>query len=104
MNKLIILLIPFLISITHSNLLNLSKPSKTPFVSIFYCGFGGDYCGQSSSDDINPSAKFVILAFANTANITGSFNATNGMLTLTGTDTVANYQAALAQGAEADEN
>ncbi|MCA6125559.1 cadherin domain-containing protein [Bradyrhizobium sp. WSM 1704] len=37
-----------------------------------------------------------ILAFLNTANITGSFNAATGILTLTGTDTVANYQAALA--------
>lgn len=35
-------------------------------VSIFYCGFGGDFCGQSSDDDVNPSADFVILAFANT--------------------------------------
>jgi hypothetical protein len=37
-----------------------------------------------------------VLAFANTATITGSFNAATGTLTLTGTDTVANYQAALA--------
>ncbi|WP_224742344.1 beta strand repeat-containing protein, partial [Cysteiniphilum sp. SYW-8] len=36
-----------------------------------------------------------VLAFVNTANITGSFNATTGVLTLTGTDTLANYQAAL---------
>lgn len=36
-----------------------------------------------------------ILAFTNTANITGSFNATTGILTLTGSDTVADYQAAL---------
>ncbi|WP_188618964.1 beta strand repeat-containing protein, partial [Cysteiniphilum litorale] len=36
-----------------------------------------------------------ILAFADTANITGSFNAGTGVLTLTGSDTVANYQAAL---------
>lgn len=35
-------------------------------VSIFYCGFGGDYCGQSSTDDVHPHASFVILAFANT--------------------------------------
>lgn len=35
------------------------------------------------------------LAFADTANITGSFDATTGALTLTGTDTVANYEAAL---------
>ncbi len=36
-----------------------------------------------------------LLAFTNTANITGSFNSSTGALTLTGTDTVANYQAAL---------
>ena len=37
-----------------------------PIVSIFYCGFSGQFCGQSTTDDINPTAKFVILAFANT--------------------------------------
>ena len=36
-----------------------------------------------------------LLAFANTAGITGTFNAGNGTLTLSGVDTVANYQAAL---------
>ncbi|WP_430641835.1 beta strand repeat-containing protein [Bradyrhizobium macuxiense] len=36
-----------------------------------------------------------VLAFTNTANITGTFDAVHGKLTLTGTDTVANYQAAL---------
>ncbi len=35
-------------------------------LSIFYCGFGGDYCGQSNTDDVNPAATIVILAFANT--------------------------------------
>src|SRR2546429_497748 len=35
------------------------------------------------------------LAFTNTAGITGSYNAGTGVLTLTGTDTLANYQAAL---------
>ena len=35
------------------------------------------------------------LVFANTNTITGSFNVSTGTLTLTGTDTVANYQAAL---------
>jgi len=34
--------------------------------SIFYCGFGGDFCGQSVEDDVNPNAEFVILAFVNT--------------------------------------
>jgi len=36
-----------------------------------------------------------VLWFANTATITGTWNATTGTLTLTGTDTVGNYQAAL---------
>jgi VCBS repeat-containing protein len=36
-----------------------------------------------------------LLGFTNTANITGTFNAGTGTLTLTGSDTVANYQAAL---------
>ncbi|HIJ79373.1 MAG: hypothetical protein OEY01_10465, partial [Desulfobulbaceae bacterium] len=35
------------------------------------------------------------LGFSNTANITGSWDSATGILTLTGTDTVANYQAAL---------
>ena len=36
-----------------------------------------------------------VLQFANTASITGIYNFGTGVLTLTGTDTVANYQAAL---------
>jgi len=36
-----------------------------------------------------------VLAFSDTANISGSWNASTGTLTLTGTDTVAAYQAAL---------
>jgi VCBS repeat-containing protein len=36
-----------------------------------------------------------VLGFTNTANITGVFNTGTGTLTLTGTDTLANYQAAL---------
>lgn len=36
-----------------------------------------------------------VLDFTNTATISGSWNAANGTLTLTGSDTVANYQAAL---------
>ncbi|NGZ06273.1 MAG: DUF4347 domain-containing protein, partial [Magnetococcales bacterium] len=36
-----------------------------------------------------------LLSFTNTANITGSWNAVTGTLTLTGADTLANYQAAL---------
>jgi len=36
-----------------------------------------------------------VLSFANTANITGSWNATTGTLSLSGSDTIANYQSAL---------
>ncbi|HET6509767.1 MAG TPA: tandem-95 repeat protein [Baekduia sp.] len=36
-----------------------------------------------------------VLAFVDTPNITGTYDAAAGVLTLTGTDTVANYQAAL---------
>ncbi|OED39544.1 hypothetical protein AB833_15070, partial [Chromatiales bacterium (ex Bugula neritina AB1)] len=43
----------------------------------------------------NYSAGEDVLAFSNTANITGSFDAITGELTLTGSDLVANYQAAL---------
>lgn len=40
-------------------------PSGDKVLSIFWCGFGGDFCGQSTGDDVNPSATHVILAFAN---------------------------------------
>ncbi len=36
-----------------------------------------------------------VLAFTNTPNITGTWNATTGILTLTGTTTLANYQSAI---------
>jgi hypothetical protein len=52
-----------------------------------------------SGAKVSISANFVSaddeLAFTNTANITGSYNDSTGVLTLSGTDTVANYQAAL---------
>ena len=35
--------------------------------AMFYCGFSGDFCGQSIADDVNPNIQTVILAFANTA-------------------------------------
>lgn len=36
-------------------------------LSMFYCGFSGDFCGQSNSDDVNPKASIIILAFLNTS-------------------------------------
>ncbi len=51
--------------------------------------------GASVSISSNYIAGQDILSFASTASITGSFNTTTGVLTLTGSDTVANYQTAL---------
>lgn len=31
----------------------------------YYCGFSGNFCGQSSTDDTNVNASLIILAFAN---------------------------------------
>lgn len=33
---------------------------------MFYCGFSGDFCGQSKINDVHSSINTVILAFANT--------------------------------------
>lgn len=35
-------------------------------LSMFYCGFGGNFCGQSTDDDVHPKTTTVILAFVNT--------------------------------------
>lgn len=44
-----------------------SPPVNTSYnLSMFYCGFSGEFCGQSTSDDINGASSIVILAFANT--------------------------------------
>lgn len=34
-------------------------------LSMFYCGFGKDFCGQSTFDDVNPLSTYVILSFVN---------------------------------------
>ena len=31
---------------------------------MYYCGFGEDFCGQSTTDDVHTSATNVILAFS----------------------------------------
>src|SRR5204863_71589 len=58
----------------------------------------------SDADDSNIASASVsignfvsgdVLSFVNTANITGSYNSSTGILTLSGVDTIANYQAAL---------
>src|SRR5205814_1212352 len=49
----------------------------------------------SASVSISNFVAGDILSFADTANITGSYNSATGILTLTGVDSNANYQAAL---------
>lgn len=51
--------------------------------------------GASIQITVNYRSDQDQLAFTNTSKITGSWNATTGTLTLTGVDTVSNYQAAL---------
>jgi hypothetical protein len=46
---------------------NTTNSNHNPFIlSMFYCGFGSDFCGQSTFDDVNPKTWIVTLAFANT--------------------------------------
>lgn len=44
------------------------QEAKATVLSLYYCGFGDKFCGQSTEDDVNPGAKLVILAFVNTQN------------------------------------
>ena len=71
------LILSLLVLFASATLLRTSEPTKeTPnggVLSVFWCGFSGDFCGQSSWDDVNPRATHVILAFAN-ANWDGSIN------------------------------
>ena len=41
-------------------------PVTGKVLSIFWCGFSGSYCGQSTTDDVYSKATHVILAFVNT--------------------------------------
>ena len=43
----------------------LAQAGNGGVLSIFWCGFSGDYCGQSRDDDLNSKTTHVILAFAN---------------------------------------
>jgi hypothetical protein len=54
-----------------------------------------DITGATVSITGNFQSGQELLAFTDTATISGSLNATGDILTLTGTDTIANYQAAL---------
>lgn len=52
---------------TNTNSTNITTSSLYT-LSMFYCGFGKDFCGQSSTDDVSTKASFVLLAFANILN------------------------------------
>lgn len=53
------------------------------------------WTGATIQINVNYRSDQDVLGFVNTANITGSWNAATGTLTLTGTDTVSNYRTAL---------
>ena len=55
----------------------------------------GNVAGATIAITGNFGAGEDVLGFVNTTNITGSYDAATGVLTLTGTDTLADYQAAL---------
>lgn len=42
------------------------RKAGTDVLSVYYCGFGGNFCGQSTDNDVYPKTTLVILAFANT--------------------------------------
>ena len=69
---LCIILLLSLAASTKVNLLESIANRKSPLtnrnweLSMFYCGFGDKYCGQSSTNDINIYTKYVILAFLKT--------------------------------------
>lgn len=53
---------------TSNNNTNITTTSSLYTLSMFYCGFGKDFCGQSSTNDVSTKASFVLLAFANILN------------------------------------
>ena len=55
-------------STTAANKTVTNTSSSSYTLSMSYCGFGKDFCGQSSTDDVATKASFVILAFANILN------------------------------------
>jgi hypothetical protein len=61
---------------------NTTNPNSPHILSMFYCGFGGDFCGQSTFDDVNPKSSIVLLAFANTQ-LNGSIQVDNANFPIT---------------------
>lgn len=77
--------------------LNVVASLNTPITSTLLASDqdSNNWTGATIQIAINYRSDQDVLAFTNTANITGSWNATTGTLTLTGSDTVSNYRAAL---------
>jgi hypothetical protein len=64
---LAILLAVSAFQLSRTNSHHHSQPKAgTSVLSMFYCGFGDKFCGQSTDDDVHPGATNVILAFVNT--------------------------------------
>lgn len=63
---LLLLLLSF-VAVSHSQ----RNLSSNKMYAIYWCGFDGNYCGQSNSDDVYDDATHVMMAFAN-ANKDGS--------------------------------
>lgn len=48
-------------------ILLLIVPLLSAPVAVYYCGFSGSFCGQSTTNDANINSSLIILAFANIA-------------------------------------
>ncbi|KRX06465.1 Glycoside hydrolase, superfamily [Pseudocohnilembus persalinus] len=57
---LLLLLLSF-VAVSHSQ----RNLASNKMFAIYWCGFSGNYCGQSTSDDVYEDATHVIMAFAN---------------------------------------
>ena len=77
--------------------LNAAATLNTPITSslLVFDADSNNWTGATIQIAINYRSDQDVLGFVNTPNITGSWNATTGTLTLTGTDTVSNYRTAL---------
>ena len=77
--------------------LNAVGPLSTPVTStlLAFDADSNNWTGATIQIAINYLSDQDVLGFVNTPSITGTWNASTGTLTLSGTDTVSNYRAAL---------
>jgi len=89
--------VPPLLYGIESTPLSAIGPLSTPVTSTLavYDKYLNNWTSATISITGNYQSHQDVLTFANTPNITGSWNSTTGTLTLSGTDTVSNYRVAL---------